>query len=599
MLRQLRTFLGTKSGSRAAVADRRRRRLVSGIERLEDRTVRSTFTVTMALDTVAGDGKMSLREAITAANAHPGADTIIVPAGMFRLSRKGTDDANGLGDLDIKDSTLIQGAGAGKTIIDGRQLDRVFDVHGTAPHAFTATFQGLTIRNGSADGGGGGGIRVSKANLVLQDCIVTGNKTTGSGGGISNAGQPGTGNVTLVRTTVDRNIAAQGGGVFVEADSQNKGSMLTATNSTIRRNIAREGGGVFATQASLTGSTISGNHAAVGNGGGLSVSMLTLANSTVNNNTAALNGGGMYADTATLSNCTVSGNSANSIDGGVSGVAGGGIWAVTATLTGSTVSSNSAAGGGGILASVATLTSSTVTDNWATTSAGGGILANRVTLNAVTLSNNRAASDGGGMRVVDATLTRSTVSGNSAVNGGGIVAFGTATLTNCTVSDNHAADLAGGVLGFALNLLNDTIVENDAHTAGGVLHFNGGVGPANVRNTIIADNLVDLDGSASDVSGTFASGGHNLIGVGTGGTGFHNGTNGDQIGTDLDPIDPGLGELASNGGPTLTHALLAGSPAVDHGDNTNVPATDQRNVARPRDGDGNGSRIVDIGAFER
>ncbi len=149
------------------------------------------------------------------------------------------------------------------------------------------------------------------------------------------------------------------------------------------------------------------------------------------------------------------------------------------------------------------------------------------------------------------------------------------------------------------NLLNDTIVENDAHTGGGVLHFNGGIGPGNVRNTIIADNQVDLDGSAPDVSGAFTTGGHNLIGVGTGGTGFQNGTNGDQVGTDLDPIDPGLGELANNGGPTLTQALLSGSPAIDHGDNSGIPATDQRGVVRPRDGDGNGSRIVDIGAFER
>jgi hypothetical protein len=598
MLRQLAAFLGDSSRTRAAVADRRRR-FVSGLELLEDRVVRSTFTVTTPLDTVAAGGTMSLREAINAANAHPAADTIVIPAGVYRLTRKGTDNANSVGDLDVKGSTLFQGAGAGKTIIDGRQLDRVFDVRGTAPHSFTVTMQGLTIRNGRADDGGGGGIRVGKADLVLQDCVVTANRTIGSGGGVSNAEQPGTGNVTLLRTTVDRNIAAEGGGIFVKADTQNKGSMLTVNNSTIRRNIARDGGGVFATQASLTNTTISGNHATVGNGGGLSVSMLTIAGSKVSNNTAALLGGGMYADTATLSGCTISGNSANSILGGNTGADGGGIWAVTASLTGTTVSSNSAAAGGGIVASVATLTSSTVSDNWATTSAGGGILANGVTLTAVTLSNNRAASDGGGMRVVNATLTSSTVSGNSAADGGGILAFGTANLTNCTVSGNHAADQGGGVLGFALNLLNDTIVENDAHTGGGALHFNGGVGPANVRNTIIADNQVDLDGTAPDVSGAFSSGGHNLIGVGTGGTGFQNGTKGDQVGTDLDPLDPGLGELSSNGGPTMTHALLAGSPAIDHGDNTGAPGTDERGVARPRDGDGNTSRIVDIGAFER
>jgi hypothetical protein len=71
------------------------------------------------------------------------------------------------------------------------------------------------------------------------------------------------------------------------------------------------------------------------------------------------------------------------------------------------------------------------------------------------------------------------------------------------------------------------------------------------------------------------------------------------VGTANNPIDPRLGALADNGGPTKTHALLAGSPAIDHGDNNDAPAIDQRGVARPRDGDGNGSRVVDIGAFEK
>jgi hypothetical protein len=99
------------------------------------------------------------------------------------------------------------------------------------------------------------------------------------------------------------------------------------------------------------------------------------------------------------------------------------------------------------------------------------------------------------------------------------------------------------------------------------------------------------------VYGTFVSGGHNLIGVVDGfATGF--GAASDQLGTSSDPLDPLLGPLANNGGPTQTHALLAGSPAIDKGDNTGAPATDQRGVARPRDGDGNGSLLVDIGAFE-
>ena len=104
----------------------------------------------------------------------------------------------------------------------------------------------------------------------------------------------------------------------------------------------------------------------------------------------------------------------------------------------------------------------------------------------------------------------------------------------------------------------------------------------------------------SDVSGDFTSGGHNLIGDGTG-TGFTNGVNGDIVGTATNPIDPKLGALSNNGGRTKTHALLAGSPAIDAGDNSLVPSTDQRGTGFQRIRDGNGDRqaVADIGAFER
>ena len=101
------------------------------------------------------------------------------------------------------------------------------------------------------------------------------------------------------------------------------------------------------------------------------------------------------------------------------------------------------------------------------------------------------------------------------------------------------------------------------------------------------------------MNGTFVSQGHNLIGDGTGGSGFINGVNGDIVGTSANPIDPKIGDLASNGGPIKTHALLAGSPAIDHGDNAGVPAIDQRGFPRKKDGNGDGLAIVDIGAFER
>src|SRR5262245_21001080 len=142
------------------------------LEHLEDRTVPSTFTVNTTLDTdLSGDGKLSLREAISKANTTPGADVIVVPAGLFKIALPGMgDDGNLTGDFDITDKVTIQGAGAGKTVIDGQQLDRVLDVIGTAPHSIRVLLQGLTIRNGKLSSDSGGGLRVANADLVLRDC---------------------------------------------------------------------------------------------------------------------------------------------------------------------------------------------------------------------------------------------------------------------------------------------------------------------------------------------------------------------------------------------------------------------------------------------
>jgi hypothetical protein len=70
------------------------------------------------------------------------------------------------------------------------------------------------------------------------------------------------------------------------------------------------------------------------------------------------------------------------------------------------------------------------------------------------------------------------------------------------------------------------------------------------------------------------------------------------VGTAANPIDPRLGPLKKNGGPTRTHALLPGSPAIDRGDNASQPPTDQRGAVRRKDGDGNGRAVADSGAFE-
>src|SRR5947209_11082115 len=115
MWKKLRVLLATLPSTRPLAADRRRFR--PGIECLEDRLVPATFTVTTPLDVVnPNDGKLSLREAITQANARRGADTIVVPAGLFRIALAGADDANAAGDFDVTDTVTVRGAGAGQTV---------------------------------------------------------------------------------------------------------------------------------------------------------------------------------------------------------------------------------------------------------------------------------------------------------------------------------------------------------------------------------------------------------------------------------------------------------------------------------------------------
>jgi hypothetical protein len=223
---------------------RGRRRSSLGLEPLEDRAVPATFTVNTALDVVnPTDGKLSLHEAITRANTTPGADIIALPAGVFKIASGAADDGNGTGDFDITEAVTIQGAGAGLTIVSGQRLDRVFDVIGSAPHAFQVLFKKLAVRNGNVTGGGGG-VQLNNADLTVQDCVISGNEATGFGGGISNTIGPGTGSLTLVRTTVARNSSQSGGGGISVSDP---GSLLTVRDSAIRLNYTTyNGAGVLA-----------------------------------------------------------------------------------------------------------------------------------------------------------------------------------------------------------------------------------------------------------------------------------------------------------------------------------------------------------------
>jgi CSLREA domain-containing protein len=231
-----------------------------------------------------------------------------------------------------------------------------------------------------------------------------------------------------------------------------------------------------------------------------------------------------------------------------------------------------------------TLVRSTVTGNHAANGGGGCAVQTSLELIDSTVSNNTGASPTG-ILMHDAfgpsvTATGSTFSGNRGVvllNG----SLTSATFENCTFSGSTVAPaLWAGISGGTLALSNCTVTAN----AAGGLQRNGGT--VSLKNTIVAGN------GTFDINGQVGSLGYNLIGntalaVITGVT----------TGNLLN-VNPMLGPLADNGGPTFTHELLGGSPAVDAANPIDYPATDQRGQARPFDGDGAGPVAADMGAFE-
>jgi hypothetical protein len=251
------------------------------------------------------------------------------------------------------------------------------------------------------------------------------------------------------------------------------------------------------------------------------------------------------------------------------------------------------------------VTNSTVSGNSAGGGRGGGI-------------HN---GEGGTVKVTNSTLSGNTVGGFFAFGGigfgGGIYNDnGTVEVTNSTLSGNQATKPGSSGAGIynqagTVTLTNSTLSGNIANpsttdpfliitipvpgSGGGI--WNGGT--VNVKNTIIAQNTA---ATGPDVFGSFASGGYNLIGDGTGSTGFT--AVGDRVGTTAAPIDPLLNPLADNGGPTQTRALQPGSPAINGGDPAFVltsgpfigpPFYDQRGISPFNRVSGG---IIDIGAFE-
>jgi CSLREA domain-containing protein len=326
-----------------------------------------------APDANAGDGvcataggSCTLRAAVMETNALPGKNTIRVPEGIYRL--RIADPANpaeidappftsATGDLSITNDLDILGAGAEETIVDGNQIDRVFDVPPSGKNP-TITISGLTIRNGNPGvpasptaffQGGGGGVRNFGGTLTLKDDIVRDNRVVMPGaaaGGILNADVTHLINVQLIGNTVLPGATGPSGQNGSGGAAFNFNGLLTLDHVIIRDNVAETGGGLnnFAT-TTLSDVTLSGNSSTVAGAGGIinaRAGVMTLDKVTLNDNHSAQDGGAIANSGASLilNNVTISGNTA-AHGGGIANRA-------AMTLNFVTVANNSAPDGGDI-----------------------------------------------------------------------------------------------------------------------------------------------------------------------------------------------------------------------------------------------------------
>ena len=551
-----------------------------------------TFKVTTHLDVndhACTPSKCSLRDAIIASNMSLGANTIKLRAGHYKLTIPGTrEHAAATGDLNITNHVTIDGAGASTTTIDGNHIDRVFETFGGAK----LTLSGVTVTGGAAvaqtpgsavEGGavlddGGGPVTITNA-------AITGNTAAGSSGGAGGYGgaidvePPSNVAISLTNTTLSGN---QAGGSST-ADSGHGGAIDNQGPGTITLN-----------HVSMTGNH-AGGHQAGGYGGAANTEgPLVVSASTFTDNTAGGDGhfgygGALDASTVTSTDSTFRGNDAGG--GGASGDGHGGALelGVSATLTRSAIADNRAGGGGdgtgfgafgyggGVdaVSGAVTLSNSTVIGNSAgggdqnSYGFGGGVDA-ALTATGSTIANNKVGGgdgfgDGGGIYggSPGSTLTNSTVSGNSA-GGGGADGFGSG-----GGIDQHVGT---ATLTFSDVVGNTATVESSTGGGGGV-H-----GTVTSQDSIIADNT---SATGANCDAAPISQGHNL----------ENGRScrftgaGDVVGA------APLGPLQNNGGRTPTRALLGG-PAINGGEATGCPASDQRGVNRPQ------GRACDIGAYE-
>jgi len=472
----------------------------------------------------------SLREAVVAANTAGSSNRILLPAGTYTLSIAGAGE-----DL----------AATGDLDVDTGDLE----VRGTGAGPDDTVIDATGLSDRIFDALPSGDMRI--LNLTLRGGSEV------DGGAIRSVRE-----LTLRRVTFDQNTATNNGGAIHSSEDT---ARVTVEDSIFSSNNANRGGAIFNTDAST----------------------LAIARATFSTNIATDFGGAIFNQedgTVTLSDGRLENNRAEDSGSGKDG--------------GAIFTQNS---------SSFTIVRSVLTGNHAE-EAGGAIYAQNdsaLTIIDTTLSGNMAlgtgVTDGGGAIHAQndsaVLIVRSTISGNHSNGDAGAISRnndGQLLMRNSTVSGNSADGSGGGLIldgsggGGFVAIESSTVTDNSAGDLGGGVYQEGDLSiEAGFRNTIIAGNTATgvANDCETDGVGTITSKGFNLDSTGS--------CEFDQ-GSDLPNTDPLLGPLADNGGPTETHRLLVGSPAIDTGTTDALGAViDQRAVLRPQ---GAGR---DIGAVER
>jgi CSLREA domain-containing protein len=515
-------------------------------------------------------GVCTLRDAVTEANGTGEADTVDLSgvSGAITL-----DPAIGVIDITDPGGLNINGPGPGTLTVSGGNATEIFQIN---PGAGDVSISGLTLTAGSSTTDGGA-IRNTGAPLTLTNVTISGNTAAEDGGGVYSESP-----LTVSGSTITGNTAGRGGGIA----QLGKYATVAIENSTISGNTAATGGGIFSNfaEVSISGSHVQNNQATGEGGGGIAAfaGSLSLTGSTISGNTSAQGGGGIFSLTkygTTIDSSTISNNTAT--DGGgldILGLFGSGQNPVL--VQGSTISGNRAPNGAGI-------------------EIGYAEGSTPVTVMASTISGNLGGPDsfGGGVLIAGGLnspfeLVNSTISGNSATDGGGV-----------SLGYGGGPPLLGpgGSIGFD----NSTIAQNTAENSGGGIYlgqYDLGLGyesgTAAINSTIVADNTAggapnDLFRPPSSTSGGFNDT-FSLI---------ENPGNAPLLSSQalITGVDPQLGTLANNGGPTQTMLPSNTSPVIDQGiaqagltaDQRGEPRTVNNGKAQPPGGDG-----TDIGAVE-